>query len=110
MLHKEEKGVELMLTKQDMDALHEAIRASLVARQEELKLSDERLGKQAFGFLAAPRMKIQALFVAQGKGERRKPQVINISELINLCEAMGLKWHEEIGKAKKAAEQKQSPS
>lgn len=91
-----------MLTKQDMDALHEAIRTALVARQEELKLSDEKLGKQAFGFLAAPRMKIQALFVAQGKGERRKPQVINIAELINLCEAMGLSWQEVIRNAVKS--------
>ncbi|MBQ3059666.1 MAG: hypothetical protein IJD16_05050 [Desulfovibrio sp.] len=102
MLQKEEKGVELMLSKQDMDALHEAIRVSLVARQEELKLSDEKLGKQAFGFMAAPRMKIQALFVAQGKGERRRPQVINIAELMNLCEAMGLSWQDEIRKALKA--------
>jgi len=91
-----------MLTKQDMDTLHEAIRVSLVARQEELNLSDERLGKQAFGYMAAPRMKIQALFVAQGKGERRKPQVINIAELLNLCEALGLSWQDEIRKALKA--------
>ena len=88
-----------MLSKQDMDALHEAIRTALVARQEELRLSDEKLGKQAFGFLAAPRMKIQALFVAQGKGERRKPQVINIAELLNLCESMGLSWQDVIRNA-----------
>ena len=91
-----------MLTKQDMEAFHEALRTSLVARQEELKLSDEKLGKQAFGFMAAPRMKIQALFVAQGKGERRKPQIINIAELVNLCEAMGLSWQDEIRTALKA--------
>lgn len=88
-----------MLTKQDMEALHEAIRSSLVARQEELKISDEKLGKQAFGFMAAPRMKIQALFVAQGRGERRKPQIINIAELINLCEALGLSWQDVIRNA-----------
>ena len=91
-----------MLNKQEMDALHDAIRTSLVARQEELKLSSEKLGKQAFGFMASPRMKVQALFVAQGKGERRRPQVINIAELINLCEAMGLSWQDEIRKALKA--------
>ena len=90
-----------MLTKEQMDSLHDAIRAALVARQEELKLSDERLGKQAFGYLGSPRMKIQALFVAQGKGERRRPQVINIAELINLCEAMGLSWQDEIRNALK---------
>ena len=47
-------------------------------------------------------MKIQALFVAQGKGERRKPQIINIAELVNLCEAMGLSWQDEIRTALKA--------
>ena len=91
-----------MLSKQDMEIFHEALRASLVARQEDLKLSDEKLGKQAFSFMAAPRMKIQALFVAQGKGDRRRPQVINIAELVNLCEAMGLSWQDEIRAALKA--------
>ena len=99
-----------MLNKQAMEALHEAIRTSLVARQEELKLSDERLGKQAFGYMGSPRMKIQALFVAQGKGERRKPQVINIAELINLCEALGLSWRDEIQKALRIAEKKKEVS
>lgn len=91
-----------MLNKEQIDTFNEAIRTALVARKEELKLSDERLGKQAFGYMAAPRMKIQALFVAQGKGERRRPQVINIAELINLCEAMGLVWQDEIRKALRA--------
>lgn len=95
-----------MLSKQEMDALHDAIRTSLVARQEELNLSDEKLGKQAFGYMAAPRMKIQALFVAQGKGERRKPQIINIAELMNLCEALGLSWQDEIRKALKTLTKK----
>ncbi len=91
-----------MLTKEEMDALHDAIRTSLVARKEELRLSDEKLGRQAFGYMSSPRMKIQALFVAQGKGERRRPQVINIAELVNLCEAMGLSWQDEIRKALKS--------
>lgn len=91
-----------MLSKPDMEAVHEAIRVALVARQEELKLSDEKLGKQAFGFLGSPRMKIQALFVGQGKAERRRPQTINICELVNLCEAMGLSWQDEIKKALKS--------
>jgi hypothetical protein len=99
-----------MLSKAEMEAADHAIRASLVARQDELKLSDERLGKQAFGYLDAPRGKIQSLFVGQGKPGKRKPQVINIWELLNLCEALGMDWEKEIRKAKKAAEQKQSPS
>ena len=88
-----------MLTKQDMEAVHEAIRLSLLARKGELKLSDEKLGKQAFGFLTAPRGKIQSLFVGQGAPGKRKPQTINICELVNLCEALGLSWRDEIKKA-----------
>lgn len=95
----EEKGVELMLTKEDMDMAHDAIRLSLIARKDELKLSDEKLGKQAFGYMAAPRGKIQSLFVGQGAPGKRKPQTINICELVNLCEAMGLSWQDEIRKA-----------
>lgn len=91
-----------MLTKQDMEAVHEAIRLSLIAKQEALKLSDEKLGKQAFGFMAAPRGKIQALFVGQGAPGKRKPQTINICELVNLCEALGLSWQDEIRKALKS--------
>ncbi len=87
-----------MLTKQDMDAVDSAIRAALVARKEELKLSDEKLGKQAFGFLKAPHGKVQSLLVGQGKPTektgKRKPQVIKIGELYNLCEALGLSWQE----------------
>ena len=33
-----------MLTKEDMDMVHDAIRLSLIARKDELKLSDEKLG------------------------------------------------------------------
>jgi hypothetical protein len=109
MLQRREKGVEIMLSKADMEAADKAIRASLVARQEELKLSDEKLGKQAFGFMKAPRGKVQSLFVGQGAPGKRKPQTINIWELLNLCEAMGLSWTDEIRKASKAV-QKQSPS
>ena len=98
-----------MLSKADMEAADRALRSSLVARQEELRLSDEKLGKQAFGFLKAPRGKVQSLFVGQGMPGKRKPQVINIWELVNLCEAMGLSWPEEIRKAVKQA-QKESPS
>lgn len=91
--------MELMLTKEDMEAVHGAIRLSLIARKDELKLSDEKLGKQAFGFMAAPRGKIQSLFVGQGAPGKRKPQTINICELVNLCEALGLSWQDEIRKA-----------
>lgn len=91
-----------MLSSAEMEAADQALRASLVARQEELRLSDEKLGRQAFGYLKAPRGKVQALFVGQGAPGKRKPQTINIWELVNLCEAMGLSWTDEIRKAVKA--------
>lgn len=94
-----------MLSNIDMEVADNALRASLVARKEELRLSDEKLGKQAFGYLKAPRGKVQSLFVGQGAPGKRKPQTINIWELINLCEAMGLSWADEIRKATKAANQ-----
>lgn len=102
MLQREEKGVENMLNKQDIEALDAAIRASLVARQEELRMTDEALGTVAFGYLKAPRGKVQSLFVGQGDPDRRKPQVIKIGELVNLCEAMGLPWADVIKSALKA--------
>lgn len=101
MLQREEKGVENMLNKQDIEALDAAIRASLVARQEELRMTDEALGTVAFGYLKAPRGKVQSLFVGQGDPDRRKPQVIKIGELVNLCEAMGLSWSDVIKAALK---------
>ena len=96
--------VQAVLTKEDMDAFDDALRKSLIARKKELKLSDDKLGKQAFGYLGAPRGKIQSLFVGQGNPDKRKPQVINICELINLCEAMGLSWQQEIRNAIRTVE------
>ena len=91
-----------MLTKEEMLELDGAVRSILVERQNLLKLSDEKLGKQAFGYLAAPRGKIQSLFVGQGAPGKRKPQVINIAELMNLCEALGLNWVDVCREALKA--------
>jgi len=92
-----------MLTKNDMDRVNDLIRQALVVRQDMLKLSDEKLGKQAFGFLKAPRGKIQSLFVGQGAKGKRKPQVIDICELANLCEALGLSWVDIIRQALKVS-------
>ena len=91
-----------MLTKEEMLELDGAVRNILVERQNLLKLSDEKLGKQAFGYLAAPRGKIQSLFVGQGAPGKRKPQVINIAEMMNLCEALGLNWVDVCREALKA--------
>lgn len=82
--------------KEDLELFDASLRKRLHARQEELKLSDKALGKMAFPYMANPIGKVQALFVGQGAGENRKPQTIRTSELVNLCEALGLPWREVI--------------
>lgn len=92
---------------QEMDAFESEIRLIIKRRQAELNMSDDTVGKIAFGFMPGQRTKVQALLVGQGAGKYRKPQRMRTSDLMNLCEAVGLKWQEV---AKKAAEQKQSPA
>ena len=97
---------------QEMDAFEEAIRATLRKRQERLNMSDDVAGKIAFGFMGGQRTKVQALLVGQGAGKYRKPQRMRTPDLMNLCEALGLKWQEVIREAEKAVKQaqKESPS
>lgn len=93
MIKGGQTGVTQVFTKkEDLELFDAALRKNLHARQEELRLSDKALGKMAFPYMANPIGKVQALFVGQGAGENRKPQVIKTSELINLCEALGLPW------------------
>lgn len=82
--------------KEELELFDAALRRKLHAQQEKLKLSDRALGKMAFPYMANPIGKVQALFVGQGAGENRKPQMIKTSELINLCEALGLPWRDVI--------------
>jgi hypothetical protein len=78
-----------MMTKEEADSFDEVIRASLVARKEELGLSDSALGKLAFfGHVSMPKGKIQSIFSGQGAPGKRKPQNIRAADLMNLCEAL----------------------
>lgn len=81
-----------MLTKDEMLVFEQAIRNALEARQKEIGLSDEAIGKMAFSFMPAPRMKVQAIKRGQGKPEQRVPQQLRWAEMLNLCEAVGLNW------------------
>lgn len=95
MVEGGQRGVTQVFTKkEDLELFDTVLRKKLHARQEELKLSDKSLGKMAFPYMANPTGKVQALFVGQGAGENRKPQIIKTSELINLCEALGLPWRD----------------
>lgn len=83
----------------EMEAFEEAIRIILKRRQSELKMSDETVGKIAFGFMGGPRTKVQALLVGQGAGKYRKAQRMRISDMMNLGEALGLKFGDIIKEA-----------
>lgn len=81
---------------EEMDAFEERIRIILKRRQTELNMSDDTVGKMAFSFMPVQRTKVQALLVGQGAGKYRKPQRMRTPDLMNLCEALGLKWDEVI--------------
>lgn len=81
-----------VLTKEDMDVFESSIRTQLIERKDALGFSDEKLGKAAFPFMPYPRGKVQALLVGQGAPGKRKPQNMRFSDVITLCDALGLSW------------------
>ncbi len=85
----------------EMDAFDDAIRAILKKRQIYLNLSDESVGKIAFGFMSGKRTKIQAIFVGQGSDKYRKRQKLRLTDVINLTEALGMTLQEVLKKAKR---------
>lgn len=88
-----------MLTKNGMIVFDEAIRTQLAARQKELRLSDKALGQMAFPFMGNPLGKVRSILIAQGSGDDKKPQNVRTADLINLCQALGLKWRDVISEA-----------
>lgn len=79
-----------MLNKDDMDKVDACILNQLVSKQEAIGTTDKALGEQAFSWLTYPNMKIQ---VIKGKGGK-KPQQLRFTDIVNLCEALGLSWVE----------------
>lgn len=79
-----------MLNKEDMDRVDACILNQLIAKQEAIGTTDKALGEQAFPWITSPIMKIQRL---KGKGGQ-KPQQMRLTDLMNLCEALGLSWVE----------------
>ena len=91
-----------MLTKEEMDLCDGVIRQKLAEEQRHLGKSDEYIGSLAFGWIKSPRMKMQVIKGASTK----KPQQMRFTDMVNLCEALGLSWVEvgrEALKAVKAA-------
>ena len=91
-----------VLTPEEMEVIEASLRAQLIARKDELAMSDEKLGKAAFPYMPYPRGKIQALLVGQGAPGKRKPQNMRFVDLVTICEALGLNWADVCREALKA--------
>lgn len=91
-----------VLTPEEMEVIEASLRAQLIARKDELVMSDEKLGKAAFPYMPYPRGKIQALLVGQGAPGKRKPQNMRFVDLVTICEALGLNWVDVCREALKA--------
>jgi len=91
-----------MMTFDEMALLDALLIKRLQEEQERgvNKRTDLSLGQQAFGWMKSPKMKLQAI---KGFGDK-KPQQLRLADWINLCEAMGLSWQDEIRTALKAVE------
>lgn len=91
-----------VLTPEEMEVIEASLRAQLIARKDELAMSDEKLGKAAFPYMPYPRGKIQALLVGQGAPGKRKPQNMRFVDLVTICDALGLNWTDVCREALKA--------
>ncbi len=91
-----------MLNKEDMDKVDACILDQLVEKQEAIGTTDKALGEQAFGWVTYPNMKIQ---VIKGKGGK-KPQQLRFTDIVNLCEALGLSWVDVCKEAVKSSKNK----
>lgn len=81
-----------MLTGQDIENFENAIREKLRERKRELSITDERLGRLAFPYMPYPRTKVSAILTGQGRPGQRKPQTLHLTDVLLLCEALGLSW------------------
>lgn len=79
---------EEMLTKDEMELCDDIIRQKFADEQKRMGKSDEYIGGLAFGWIKSPRMKMQVIKGASTK----KPQQMRFTDMVNLCEALGLSW------------------
>lgn len=87
-----------MMTFDEMALLDATLIKRIQEEQKRVKRTDLSLGQQAFGWMKSPKMKLQAI---KGFGDK-KPQQLRLADWLNLCEAMGLSWQDEIRTALKA--------
>lgn len=92
----------------EMDAFDDAVRAVLKAQQEKLSLTDDAVGKIAFGFMGGRRTKVQAIFVGQGADKYRKLQKLRLTDVMNLSEALGLNFQDVMRQAQRRMKQEET--
>ena len=90
----------------EMDTFDQVIRELLKKKQDDLKMTDEALGKMAFGFMVGKRTKVQAIFVGQGADKYRKLQKLRLTDVMNLCEALGTTINDILKEARKIVKEK----
>ncbi len=107
MLDEGKTGESLMFTSlAEMDAFDDVVREILKAQQVKLNLTDDAVGKIAFGFMGGRRTKVQAIFVGQGADKYRKLQKLRLTDVMNLSEALGLSFPEVMRQAQKVLKDK----
>lgn len=89
-----------MLTFEEMALLDSYLIKRVQEEQERARRTDLALGQQSFGWLKSPKMKLQAI---KGFGDK-KPQQLRLADFINLCEALGMSWQNEVKEALKQIE------
>lgn len=92
----------------EMDEFDSAVREVLKSQQEKLNLTDDAVGKIAFGFMGGRRTKVQAIFVGQGADKYRKLQKLRLTDVMNLSEALGLNFQDVMRQAQKRMKQEET--
>lgn len=92
-----------MLNEIGMTVFEETVRQILEERRSQLNMTEQALGVLAFPHVADSRRKVQSIRKGQGTGANRKPQQLRGTDIINMCEALGLAWKEVIKKGLEAA-------
>ena len=96
-----------VLNETGMVAFEESIRKALEERRTVIGMTEQALGSLAFSHVADSRRKVQSIRKGQGSGENRKPQQLRMTDVMNLCAALGLPWADAIKQALAEADRAQ---
>ena len=102
-----QKGAIQVLNEEGMAVFENAVRRTLEERRSELNMTEQALGVLAFPHVIDSRRKVQSIRKGQGSKGKRKPQQLRGTDILNLCEALGLQWKKVIANALEEAKQAQ---